>query len=135
MYEVCPLMLFLANSEAEGTRENIHTALIIVFGNHHLYCSWLYVCVLAGGAIDLFYRYGFFSLSVRVVPRDDPGSWLVREPTSRIFDDNSIRRTERPGPNSFVEDPIEVRTLNHMFSLFYFCPYSTTSYERRKRDT
>ena len=62
----------------------------------------------AGGAIDLFYRYGFFSLSVRVVPRDDPGSWLVREPTSRVFDDTSIRRTERPGPNSFVVNPIEV---------------------------
>ena len=110
--------------------ENIHTALIIVFGNRRNL-----LCLFSGGAIDLFYRYGFFSLSVRVVPRDDPGSWLVREPTSRIFDDNSIRRTERPGPNSFVEDPIEVRTLNHMFSLFYFCPYSTTSYERRKGDT
>ena len=24
----------------------------------------------------MFYRYGFFSLSVRVVPRDDPGRWL-----------------------------------------------------------
>ena len=65
--------------------------------------------MLAGGAIDLFYRYGFFSLSVRVVPRDDPGSWLVREPTSRVFDDNSIARTERLGTNSFVQNPIEVR--------------------------
>ena len=73
----------------------------------------------AGGAIDLFYRYGFFSLSVRVVPRDDPGSWLVREPTSRVFDDTSIRRTERPGPNSFVVNPIEVRAKKHY--LFFSC--------------
>merc|ERR1711981_1175718 len=31
--------------------------------------------VPAGEAVDIFYRYGFFSLSVRVVPRDttDPG--------------------------------------------------------------
>merc|ERR1712018_505486 len=31
--------------------------------------------VPAGEAVDIFYRYGFFSLSVRVVPRDDHGSW------------------------------------------------------------
>merc|ERR1712072_1188695 len=37
--------------------------------------------VPAGEAVDIFYRYGFFSLSVRVVPRDDHGSWLIREPT------------------------------------------------------
>ena len=63
----------------------------------------------------MFYRYGFFSLSVRVVPRDDPGSWLVREPTSRVFDDTSIRRTERPGPNSFVVNPIEVSVKMSIF--------------------
>ena len=74
----------------------------------------------AGGAIDLFYRYGFFSLSVRVVPRDDPGSWLVREPTSRVFDDTSIRRTERPGPNSFAVNPIEVSGKNYFISLKYY---------------
>jgi torso-like protein len=73
--------------------------------------------VPSGGAIDLFYRYGFFSLSVRVVPRDDPGSWLVREPTSRVFDDNSILRTERPGPNSFVQNPIEISICDDIAEL------------------
>jgi len=73
--------------------------------------------VPTGGAIDLFYRYGFFSLSVRVVPRDDPGSWLVREPTSRVFDDNSIGRTERPGPNSFVQNPIEISICDDISEL------------------
>eukprot|EP00095_Tigriopus_kingsejongensis_P009779 maker-scaffold808_size94304-snap-gene-0.23 protein:Tk09779 transcript:maker-scaffold808_size94304-snap-gene-0.23-mRNA-1 annotation:"torso-like protein precursor" len=38
-----------------------------------------------GEAMDLFYRFGFFSLSVRVVPRDDPGQWLIREPTVKVF--------------------------------------------------
>lgn len=73
--------------------------------------------VPSGGAIDLFYRYGFFSLSVRVVPRDDPGSWLVREPTSRVFDDNSIVRTERPGLNSFVQNPIEISLCDDIAEL------------------
>lgn len=73
--------------------------------------------VPSGGAIDLFYRYGFFSLSVRVVPRDDPGSWLVREPTSRVFDDNSIRRTERPGPNSFAQNPVEISICDDISEL------------------
>merc|ERR1712210_286045 len=41
--------------------------------------------VPAGEAVDIFYRYGFFSLSVRVVPRDDHGSWLIREPTTKVF--------------------------------------------------
>jgi hypothetical protein len=73
--------------------------------------------VPSGGAIDLFYRYGFFSLSVRVVPRDDPGSWLVREPTSRVFDDNSIARTERLGTNSFVQNPIEISLCDDIAEL------------------
>ena len=46
--------------------------------------------ICAGEAVDLFYRFGFFSLSVRVVPRDDPGKWLIREPTLNVFDSNSI---------------------------------------------
>ena len=58
--------------------------------------------VPAGEAVDIFYRYGphpstqysqpgqyllsgFFSLSVRVVPRDDHGSWLIREPTTKVL--------------------------------------------------
>ena len=40
----------------------------------------------SGEALDLFYRFGFFSLSMRVVPRDDSGAWLVREPTEPIFE-------------------------------------------------
>jgi len=61
-----------------------------------------------GGAVDLFYRYGFFSLSVRVVPRDDAGAWLIREPTTSDFDKESVRTITRPGPNSFAQQPFEV---------------------------
>ncbi|CAB4059763.1 TSL [Lepeophtheirus salmonis] len=54
-----------------------------------------------GEALDLFYRYGFFSLSVRVVPRDDPGGWLVREPTNSVFTPESLITTQDPGSGNF----------------------------------
>lgn len=61
-----------------------------------------------GGAVDLYYRYGFFSLSVRVIPRDDPGTWLIREPTTNIFESNSVQTMVKPGPNSFSQQPFEI---------------------------
>merc|ERR1711981_570289 len=57
--------------------------------------------VPAGEAVDIFYRYGFFSLSVRVVPRDDHGSWIVREPTTKEFTPNSLRQVKQPLANKF----------------------------------
>lgn len=43
-----------------------------------------------GGAINLFSRYGYLSISMRVVPRNDTDSkWLYREPTIDIFKDLS----------------------------------------------
>merc|ERR1712061_700068 len=59
------------------------------------------VQVPAGEAVDIFYRYGFFSLSVRVVPRDDHGSWIIREPTTKIFTSGSIRQVKTSGNNKF----------------------------------
>ena len=52
----------------------------------------------SGEALDLFYRFGFFSLLVRVVPRDDPGSWIIREPTADIFARDSIVRMQNDNP-------------------------------------
>merc|ERR1712051_816689 len=57
--------------------------------------------VPAGEAVDIFYRYGFFSLSVRVVPRDDHGSWIIREPTTKVFTPNSLRQVKQPMANKF----------------------------------
>lgn len=56
----------------------------------------------------MFYRYGFFSLSVRVVPRDDPGKWLVREPTADIFDRQSLVIQETAGPDTVARQPFQV---------------------------
>ena len=61
-----------------------------------------------GGALDLFYRFGFYSLSVRVVPRDDPGAWLIREPTAKILDDNSLVQVDRKGSDTFDRKPFQV---------------------------
>lgn len=38
-----------------------------------------------GRAIDIFTRYGYFSLSMKVVPRNDTTNWIFREPTIDIF--------------------------------------------------
>merc|ERR1712241_1304738 len=57
--------------------------------------------VPAGEAVDIFYRYGFFSLSVRVVPRDDHGSWIIREPTTKIFTEQSLRQVKKVSSNKF----------------------------------
>merc|ERR1712045_431231 len=59
------------------------------------------VQVPAGEAVDIFYRYGFFSLSVRVVPRDDHGSWIIREPTTKIFTEQSLRQVKQVSSNKF----------------------------------
>jgi len=61
-----------------------------------------------GGSVDLYYRYGFFSLSVRVIPRDDPGAWLIREPTTGIFEPSTVQTRVQPGPNSFAKQPFEI---------------------------
>merc|ERR1712012_1512458 len=61
------------------------------------------VDVPAGEAVDIFYRYGFFSLSVRVVPRDDHGSWIIREPTTQIFTPGSIKQVKTRGNNKFQD--------------------------------
>ena len=71
---------------------------------------------LLGGAVDMFYRYGFFSLSVRVVPRDDPGSWLVREPTADIFDRQSLVIAETAGSDTFAKQPFQVSFLNSLLA-------------------
>ena len=68
----------------------------------------------------MFYRYGFFSLSVRVVPRDDPGRWLVREPTADIFDAQSVVKTEVAGPNTFAKQSIQVILEKKTMSMIFF---------------
>ncbi|XP_046394796.1 torso-like protein [Ischnura elegans] len=41
----------------------------------------------AGGAINIFSRYGYLSISIRVVARNDSDPWLFREPMVDVFRD------------------------------------------------
>lgn len=42
--------------------------------------------IKVGNAINVFNRYGYFSISMRVVPRNDSDhSWIFREPTVDVF--------------------------------------------------
>ncbi|XP_063989057.1 torso-like protein [Diachasmimorpha longicaudata] len=38
-----------------------------------------------GGAVNIFARYGYLSISMRVVPRNDTNKWIFREPTVDVF--------------------------------------------------
>ncbi|XP_066592195.1 torso-like protein [Prorops nasuta] len=38
-----------------------------------------------GGAVNIFSRYGYLSISMRVVPRNDTDTWVFREPTLDVF--------------------------------------------------
>lgn len=40
-----------------------------------------------GKAINIFMRYGYLSICMRVVPRNDTETWLFREPTVSVFRD------------------------------------------------
>ncbi|XP_067214723.1 torso-like protein isoform X1 [Linepithema humile] len=40
-----------------------------------------------GGAVNVFSRYGYLSISMRVVPRNDSETWIFREPTLEVFKD------------------------------------------------
>jgi hypothetical protein len=56
------------------------------------------------------------------VPRDDPGAWLIREPTAKVFDDSSAVHLDRPGSNTFDKQPFQVRfkpgTVAMVFKVF-----------------
>lgn len=47
-----------------------------------------------GSAINIFSRYGYLSLSMRVIPRNDSDpSWIIREPSADIFSNISVKQS------------------------------------------
>jgi len=88
--------------------------------------------VPAGGAVDMFYRYGFFSLSVRVVPRDDPGKWLIREPTADIFDQQSLVIEDKAGPDTLARQPVQISLCEDLDELLeaFFRDFSADGVEQ-----
>merc|ERR1739838_647464 len=100
------LLLGLATSSPAGQRGTRQTNMVLVQAREGQTQSqsrqdFEDIDVPAGEAVDIFYRYGFFSLSVRVVPRDDHGSWIVREPTTKVFTPSSLRQVKQPMANKF----------------------------------
>lgn len=49
-----------------------------------------------GAAINVFSRYGYLSISMRVVPRNDSESWVFREPTVDVFKNITVLPTRSP---------------------------------------
>ena len=49
------------------------------------------------------------------MPRDDPGRWLIREPTADIFDRQSIVISETAGPDTFARQPFQVILVMYSF--------------------
>lgn len=45
-----------------------------------------------GGAINLFGRFGYLSISMRVVPRNDSDNWIFREPIVDVFKNVSVAK-------------------------------------------
>lgn len=59
-----------------------------------------------GGAVNVFTRYGYLSISMRVVPRNDTDTWIFREPTLDVF------RNPVPVPTT---DPAEGKPTTAVF--------------------
>lgn len=57
-----------------------------------------------GGTVNVFSRYGYLSISMRVVPRNDSDTWVFREPTLEVFLDSIAAMPRRSGKNSTVFD-------------------------------
>ncbi|XP_012280059.1 torso-like protein [Orussus abietinus] len=57
------------------------TLVFLVVGVHLVLCQKPRL----GGAVNVFSRYGYLSISMRVVPRNDSDTWIFREPTLNVF--------------------------------------------------
>jgi hypothetical protein len=47
--------------------------------------------VVPGAVMHLFPRYGYLSLSMRVVPRNDTQNWIFLEPSKEVFLPSTVR--------------------------------------------
>ncbi|XP_031838702.1 membrane-attack complex domain containing protein torso-like isoform X2 [Nomia melanderi] len=56
-----------------------------------------------GGAVNIFSRYGYLSISMRVLPRNDTDTWIFREPTLDVFM-NPVRTATRQRQQTTVFD-------------------------------
>ncbi|KAK6618216.1 hypothetical protein RUM44_002667 [Polyplax serrata] len=88
-----------------------------------------------GGAINLFNRYGYLSISMRVVPRNDTGSeWISREPTIDIFKDLSpfVEDAPREGKSKVFDGDFHMEFCDNLRQLLqaYFRGFSFERLDR-----
>lgn len=88
-----------------------------------------------GGAINLFSRYGYLSISMKVVPRNDSDTkWLYREPTIDVFKDLSAYTLAPEDKNSvkIFEGDFHLEFCDNLRQLLqaYFRDFSFEKLER-----
>ncbi|KAK5643416.1 hypothetical protein RI129_007261 [Pyrocoelia pectoralis] len=88
-----------------------------------------------GRSIDIFTRYGYLSLSMKVVPRNESDSnWIFREPTVDVFTDINplIIRPQLAGKKSVFEGDFHMEFCDNLRQLLqaYFRDFT---FERMQR--
>lgn len=83
--------------------------------------------IRVGNAINVFNRYGYFSISMRVVPRNDTDhSWIFREPTVDVF-------TNLAGKQKYKILFFSCQTLPRLSVVHNWCCFVQSKTEHRWR--
>ncbi|KAF6216683.1 hypothetical protein GE061_001029 [Apolygus lucorum] len=84
-------------------------ALLSVFGL--VRCSQLRV----GGAVNVLSRFGYLSISMRVIPRNDSdNTWIFREPIVDIFRADQVKTTSKPQKKSVFHGDFDMEFCDDM---------------------
>ncbi|XP_025202832.1 torso-like protein [Melanaphis sacchari] len=93
--------------------------------------------IKVGNAINVFNRYGYFSISMRVVPRNDTDhSWIFREPTVDVFtnlpEKQSLKRSIGVGGNQVFQGDFHMEFCDNVKQLLqaYFRDFSVERLEK-----
>nr|ATU82910.1 secreted MAC/Perforin/Torso-like protein [Pristhesancus plagipennis] len=71
-----------------------------------------------GGAINIFGRFGYLSISMRVVPRNDLDKWIFREPIVDVFKNvTENKRIEGKSENELLHDDFHMEFCDDVTQL------------------
>ncbi|KAE9522090.1 hypothetical protein AGLY_017509 [Aphis glycines] len=96
-----------------------------------------YADIKVGNAINVFNRYGYLSISMRVIPGNDPGhSWIFREPTVDVFmnlpEKQSLKRNIGEGGGQVFQGNFHMEFCDNVKQLLqaYFRDFSIERLEK-----
>ncbi|KAF0757878.1 torso-like protein [Aphis craccivora] len=96
-----------------------------------------YADIKVGSAINVFNRYGYFSISMRVVPGNDPDhSWIFKEPTVDVFmnlsEKQSLKRNIEEGGGQVFQGNFHMEFCDNLKQLLqaYFRDFSVERLEK-----